>query len=140
MKMVVAGSRNPVITQTHVDRAIVSTCVKFQSFPSVIFSGCAKGVDSFGEEFARVWNIPIEEFPADRNAHGKRAGMIRNCQMVDAGADVLVAVWDGSSHGTKHVIECAKSKGLNVFVYVVDPNTRKMTLKISEERNQHFEL
>jgi glycerophosphoryl diester phosphodiesterase len=32
-------------------------------------------------------------------------------------ADALVAVWDGSSRGTAHMIKYAKEKGLKVHVY-----------------------
>ncbi len=30
-----------------------------------IVSGKAKGADTFGEDFARILNIPVKEFPAD---------------------------------------------------------------------------
>ena len=32
-------------------------------------------------------------------------------------ADALIAVWDGVSRGTKHMIDIAKKNGLSVFVY-----------------------
>ena len=31
-------------------------------------------------------------------------------------ADALVAVWDGKSPGTKHMIDVAKARGLRIFV------------------------
>jgi hypothetical protein len=31
-------------------------------------------------------------------------------------ADALIAVWDGQSPGTKHMIDVAKARGLRVFV------------------------
>jgi hypothetical protein len=31
-------------------------------------------------------------------------------------ADALVAIWDGKSPGTKHMIEVAKARGLSVFI------------------------
>jgi len=42
--------------------------------------------------------------------------MIRNSEMV-AGADALIAVWDGISRGTADTIGKAKKSGLKVFVY-----------------------
>ena len=32
-------------------------------------------------------------------------------------ANALIAFWDGKSHGTKHMIEYAKNKGLKIRVY-----------------------
>lgn len=34
-------------------------------------------------------------------------------------ADALVAVWDGRSKGTRHMIETATREGLRVYVQVV---------------------
>jgi hypothetical protein len=31
-------------------------------------------------------------------------------------ADALIAIWDGKSKGTKHMIDIAKKKGLKVFI------------------------
>ena len=32
-------------------------------------------------------------------------------------ADALIAFWDEKSRGTKNMIELAKSRGLNIFIY-----------------------
>jgi hypothetical protein len=32
-------------------------------------------------------------------------------------AEVLIACWDGTSKGTKHMIDIAREKGLKVFVF-----------------------
>jgi hypothetical protein len=34
-------------------------------------------------------------------------------------AHALIAVWDGKSKGTHHMIEYSKRKGLCVFIYIV---------------------
>ena len=81
-------------------------------------SGTARGVDRFGEQWAIENNVAIKRFPADWDTHGKRAGYLRNIQMDDY-ADALIAVWDGESRGTKHMIEEAKRKGLEWFVHLV---------------------
>lgn len=46
----------------------------------------------------------------------RSAGFRRNEQMWDI-SDGLIAFWDGRSHGTGHMIEYAKSRGLDVTVY-----------------------
>lgn len=79
----------------------------------IIVSGAAKGADSLGEKYAREKGYATESRPADWNTHGKAAGYIRNAQMAD-GADALIAFWDGHSRGTKHMIDTANHKGLEV--------------------------
>jgi hypothetical protein len=32
-------------------------------------------------------------------------------------AEALIALWDGQSRGTKHMIETARKKGLRCYVY-----------------------
>lgn len=71
--------------------------------PTAIISGMARGADSLGARYARENGIPVLEFPADWEGLGRRAGMVRNLQMLDA-ADAVVAFWDGESKGTGHTI------------------------------------
>lgn len=54
-------------------------------------------------------------FPADWDLDGKSAGFKRNVKMAEY-ADALVAFWDGSSRGTKHMIDTAKEKGLDIRI------------------------
>ena len=41
---------------------------------------------------------------------------IRNAQMADY-ADILLAFWDGESKGTKHMINLAEKKDLDVYCF-----------------------
>lgn len=120
MIVIIAGSRS-IRSQTQVAEAM-ATAALFDIVPTVIFSGGAHGVDSIGEHWAGMRRIPVHRFPATwRNADGHynpRAGFERNCKMADY-ADALVAVWDGESNGTRHMIEYARSKGLKVWVHQV---------------------
>ena len=59
--------------------------------------------------------VPVLEFPADWVRLGKRAGMVRNLQMLDS-ADAVVAFWDGQSRGTAHMINETKKRGLPLRV------------------------
>jgi hypothetical protein len=81
-----------------------------------VVSGGARGVDLYGEWWAEEHSIPVKRFPADWDRHGKGAGYIRNEQMA-AYADALVAVWDGQSKGTAHMIKTMEALGKPVFVY-----------------------
>lgn len=80
----------------------------------------ASGVDLLGEHWAEDHNIPIQRYPADWYGFGKRAGPIRNIKMA-ANADALVAVWDGKSTGTYHMIQQAQRRNLRVHIHMVSP-------------------
>lgn len=75
-------------------------------------------MDAMGEELAKAWNWKLTIFPAEWEKYGKRAGILRNIQMGDY-ADALVAIWDGESKGTKHMIEYMQSLNKPVFVYTI---------------------
>ncbi len=84
-------------------------------FPTAVVSGTARGADRLGEIWAQMQGIPVVQFPADWNRYGKKAGYLRNIEMADH-AEALIALWDGESRGTKHMIEIATRKRLEVFV------------------------
>lgn len=81
----------------------------------VIISGHVSGADALGERYAQERGFQLETFPADRKAHGRAAGPIRNARMASA-ANALIAFWDGKSRGTKNMIETAKNHNLKVVV------------------------
>jgi hypothetical protein len=113
MKVIIAGSR------TLSDYGIIELAVTNSKFtPIEIISGCAKGADRLGELFAKNHNLPVKYFPADWNRFGKAAGYKRNQQMAEYG-DALVAVWDGKSKGTGHMINIMKdlNKPFHVEIY-----------------------
>lgn len=111
MKTIIAGSRDSVTYEN-----VVSAMAECGWVPTQVISGHARGVDIFGEQWAMENDIPLLIKPADWKMHGKAAGYIRNVDMAN-NADALVAVWDGESKGTKHMIDIALDKKLKVFVY-----------------------
>ena len=86
-----------------------------------IVSGAARGADQMGERYAQGRSLPVARFPANWDLYGKRAGFLRNVEMAN-NADALVAFWDGSSRGTKHMIDTGRKCRLLVSVvpYNVD--------------------
>jgi hypothetical protein len=73
-----------------------------------IVSGGARGADALGERFANDYLKELTVFPADWEKHGKKAGLLRNVDIIK-NCDECVCFWDGESHGTKHDIElCEK--------------------------------
>ena len=79
-----------------------------------VVSGGAKGADSLGERFAKIWRCPVTIFKPDWSI-GKWAGFIRNQQIVDA-CDMVLAFWDGNSRGTKDTIHKAKIAKKPTFI------------------------
>lgn len=114
MRIIVAGSRSAPIEQVH--RAIAQC--PWIGFVSEIVSGTAKGADQAGEAWAMRHGVRVHKMPADWSEHGKRAGPLRNEAMADL-AQGIIAVWDGRSAGTRHMIETAKKKGLRTFVFLL---------------------
>lgn len=85
-----------------------------------VVCGDARGVDSIGAAWAEARDIPVTHFPADWNGPMKKAaGFVRNGEMANY-ADALIAVWDGKSRGTQHMLTTAKLKNLKIFLYKVD--------------------
>lgn len=110
MRTIIAGSRS------FNDAALLhKVCDALEPPPSVVLHGLAKGADTLAAFWAAARGIPIEGFPAQWATHGKSAGRLRNEKMA-ATAERLVAFWDGSSPGTKHMIDTARRKGLVVEV------------------------
>lgn len=114
MRTIIAGSRD--CTEM---RHLGFIMRRIDWTPTVILSGHARGADMLGELWSREHNISLEVYPADWEVLGKTAGMVRNIRMAQK-ADALVALWDGKSKGTKHMIDTAKGYGLRVCIYRYD--------------------
>ena len=111
MRVIVAGSREIR------DIDLVFFAMASSKFPiRTVISGGARGVDTLGEQIAKKYNINLEIYPADWNTHGKSAGYKRN-ELMASKAEGLVAIWDGQSRGTKHMIDIAKRYQLKIYVY-----------------------
>jgi len=111
MKIAIVGCRD--FSSSKIDREMRDKVWHFveqlaeRAPDTVIISGGARGVDSWGEGAARFYGLKFEGYPADWNLYGKSAGFRRNAQIV-AAADVVVAFWDGDSRGTAHTVGLAK--------------------------------
>ena len=113
MRTIIAGSRS--INNYRVVESIIKKC-PWQI--STILSGQARGVDSHAIKYAIDYGIHHEEYPADWEHKGKAAGIIRNRFMAE-NADALIAIWDGKSVGTEHMICQAMEKRLNIYVRII---------------------
>ena len=118
MRVIIAGGRD-IHSYDIVDDAVGAAIEEYGFEITEVVSGYARGVDTVGEAWSIVNGLGYATpFPADWDRFGKSAGYRRNEEMADY-ADALIAVWDGESRGTKHMIDIARRKGLEVFVYFV---------------------
>lgn len=109
MKVAIIGSRT--ITIENLENYIPEGTTE-------IVSGGAKGVDTCAKLFAEKNNIAYTEFLPDYKKYGRAAPIIRNRLIVDY-ADVIIALWDGTSKGTKSVIDYCNKAGKKVQIYNV---------------------
>jgi hypothetical protein len=112
MRLIIAGSRNATYRAVFM---AFSAWVETHGAPSAVLCGGARGADRYGQMLAGNYGYPIEMFLPDWDNYGKRAGFLRNQQMAKY-ADALLAIWDGESKGTRHMIDIAKKQGLEVEV------------------------
>lgn len=111
MKLLIAGSRT---LEPSID--FICSCVKDEAIITRIVSGGARGVDTQAIEYAKYLGIPCTIFIPGWGLHGKRyAGYVRNNEMAFY-ADALLAIWDGGSRGTRHMIEAMKELGKPVKI------------------------
>ena len=114
-KVIIAGSRGFSNYKLLYEKCNEILREKSKTHNIVIVSGHAKGADLLGERFSQDKDYDLEVFPANWKKFGKSAGFRRNEQMAEV-ADGLIAFWDGKSHGTKHMIDIAKDKGMDIRV------------------------
>jgi predicted Rossmann fold nucleotide-binding protein DprA/Smf involved in DNA uptake len=110
MKIAIVGSRD----YPHLDR--VQNFVAALKKDCIIVSGGARGVDSTAEKAAKENGLEFILFLPDWDKNGKSAGFLRNIQIIEE-ADIIVAFWDGVSHGTLHSITEAVKRNKTVRIY-----------------------
>lgn len=81
-----------------------------------IVSGGAKGIDTCAREYAVSHGLKLTEFLPEYDKYGKSAPLKRNITIIE-NADFVIAFWDGSSHGTKFVIDKCRELGIEVKVF-----------------------
>jgi hypothetical protein len=100
MKLIIAGSREISLSVDELDE-LMKKHFEVSEITEVV-SGCAKGMDTSGIQWANKYNIPIKKFVPDWSM-GKAAGHIRNREMGDY-ADQAIVVYNGSN-GSQGMID-----------------------------------
>jgi hypothetical protein len=85
-----------------------------------VLVGGAAGVDSVAEAWCRRRGVAVRVLPAAWSRWGRRAGLVRNLEMVRAAGPVAVCLAFPrrvGSRGTWHCVGAARAAGLRVFVF-----------------------
>jgi len=106
MKVAIIGSRS--ITAYPLEEIIPAAATE-------IISGGARGVDTLAREYAQAHHIPLIEIRPDYPRYSKGAPLRRNLDII-AMAELVIALWDGKSTGTAHVIAECRRQGKPVIV------------------------
>jgi hypothetical protein len=87
---------------------------------AVVVEGGAPGPDTFARKAAHARGLHVATVPALWDKFGRGAGRKRNEAMLALRPSIVVAFWDGSSPGTRMMIELAQEARLPVTVYRED--------------------
>jgi hypothetical protein len=81
-----------------------------------VVEGEAPGVDRLARRWGEERGYAVKPFPADWNGLGKKAGFVRNKQMVEYGPDGAILFWDGVSKGTNDTLNLVIEAGIEYRV------------------------
>lgn len=110
MRVIVCGGRD---FGAQLGEHILAYDTLFALGPDVtLVCGGARGADQMAIAWHNITGTPVEVFPADWKKHGRAAGPIRNQQMLDAGADLVIAFPGG--RGTADMVQRARKAGIPV--------------------------
>jgi len=83
-----------------------------------IVSGGARGIYTCAKEYAAENNLKLTVFLPQYKRFGRVAPLKRNEEIIEY-ADEVIALWDGVSSGTKHVIDACERAGKPITVVVI---------------------
>ncbi|MFE0648526.1 DUF2493 domain-containing protein [Streptomyces sp. NPDC059534] len=114
MLILVTGSRNWTDART-IEREIFRALYEAKTPHSealLIHGACPTGADAQADRYAAETGMNVKRFPANWERHGKRAGYLRNAEMVaQAPVTCLAFILDGS-RGASMTATLAEEAGI----------------------------
>lgn len=107
MRIIVTGGRD----FDDYDRVFKALLPYVDRCPTIVH-GDAAGADTLAKSAARALGLPVEPHPANWKELGSIAGGVRNQQMIDAGADGVIAFPGGK--GTRNCVRLARNANIPV--------------------------
>lgn len=116
IRILITGSRS--WDDINYIRSVFSKMNEEVSEDIILISGaCPTGADRLGEIVAAELGWRTELYPADWNQHGRKAGFVRNSQMVDTEPNLVIGFVRNGSKGASMTVNLGKKKGLPVIVH-----------------------
>lgn len=112
MRILVCGGRD-YADQDTVFATLDHVITLFGEITGVIH-GAAKGADSLAGQWANERKIAELKYPANWTKYGKRAGYLRNQEMLDKGKPDFVVAFPGG-RGTAMMVDIANKAGVSVW-------------------------
>jgi len=108
MKVLICGGRD------FQDFELMSDVLEPIPISSVVQGG-ARGADLLAAKWAESRRIPFRQHEADWLQYGKRAGPMRNLQMLAEHPDIQLVIAFPGGKGTAHMVKIAKAAGIEVI-------------------------
>jgi YspA, cpYpsA-related SLOG family len=122
MKLIISGSR------TIWDKKALEWCLDIvmrEVKITEVITGGALGVDTIADKIAKERQLDRTIMFANWEKHAGSAGPRRNLRMAKYG-DLLMALWDGKSDGTRNMIVEAEKRNMTTYVFLYDETTKKV--------------
>lgn len=114
MKVAIVGGRD--FSRYNLMCSILNRLIKEKALDiTEVICGCAQGADTMGSFWAEENGIKVKLMPANWDKFGRKAGPIRNCEMLQE-ADGVIAFWNGFSPGTRHMIDISHRAGKLIHI------------------------
>lgn len=115
LRVLVTGSRDWVDGEC-IKAALLEILVENEARPEqiTVVHGGARGADKIAGSIAASLGMNVEVFPANWSTYGKRAGYLRNAEMVAGGAKVCTAFIKNESRGATMCARLAEDAGIEV--------------------------
>jgi hypothetical protein len=112
VRLLVTGSRG-IVDARMVNNVLDQTMLDLGGRSQIqdVIHGDAKGVDTLAGEWAAHYRIPVIKVAPTGPRHEKKSWAIRDRRMVDEFATHVVAIWDGTSPGTRITWTYAQRRG-----------------------------
>jgi hypothetical protein len=115
LRVIVCGTRG--YASPHHKYLLEEELKQWWPIDEIIHGDCRNSADQLAGQIAHEKDITEWAYPADWTKHGKAAGYIRNVEMAAIeNVDQCVAIWDGVSKGTEHMIRIATQCGIPVNI------------------------
>jgi hypothetical protein len=123
IRVLITGSRTWDDTDTIRDAILTLATSCGRDNLTIVHGHCPKGADAIADRLAQTYPggpIAVERHPAQWYKHGKKAGFIRNKEMVELGADVCLAFIKDESRGATMCADLAELEGIQVYRFYAE--------------------